>query len=132
MARGPKRVDQISVLTMAAYNLTRMRILGNSVCRRREGREMQKSEAQNAENGSKRTGKFIMRKDEVKIKQPKQYLTLRVECFSNLLKHFPDPEPYFPYAQSQQIQSTKSDSVPPISIAARPTVQTRKVNLYIH
>ena len=93
---------------------------------------MQKSEAQNAENGSKRTGKFIMRTDEVKIKHPKQYLTLRVECFSNLLKHFPDPEPYFPYAQSQQIQSTKSDSVPPISIAARPTIQTRKVNLYIH
>ena len=28
MVRGPKRVDQIFVLTMAAYNLTRMRTLG--------------------------------------------------------------------------------------------------------
>jgi hypothetical protein len=28
MARGLKRVDQIFVLTMAAYNLTRMRTLG--------------------------------------------------------------------------------------------------------
>jgi hypothetical protein len=37
MVRGLKRVDQILVLTMAAYNLTRMRTLGGqSVCRRRK------------------------------------------------------------------------------------------------
>lgn len=36
---------------------------------------MQKNEAQNAENGFKRTEKFMMRKDEVKIKHPEQGAT---------------------------------------------------------
>ena len=39
MVRYLKKVDQLFVLTMAAYNLTRMRTLKKSVCRRRRGRE---------------------------------------------------------------------------------------------
>jgi hypothetical protein len=36
---------------------------------------MRENEAQNAENGSNRTRKFMMRKDEVKIKLPEQGAT---------------------------------------------------------
>ena len=46
---------------------------------------MQKNEVQNAENGSKKTGKFMMRTDEVKIKLPEQDANVRVEYFSSLL-----------------------------------------------
>ncbi len=33
LVRGIKKVDQMFVLTMAGYNLTRLRSLGKSVCR---------------------------------------------------------------------------------------------------
>ena len=46
---------------------------------------MQKNEVQNAENGSKKTGKFMMRTDEVKIKLPEQDANVRVEYFSSLI-----------------------------------------------
>ena len=41
----------------------------------RHQQEMRENEAQNAENGSKPTGKFTMRKDEVKIKLTEQGAT---------------------------------------------------------
>ena len=44
---------------MTAYNLTRMRTLGKSVCRRHVERETWEDESQNAENGSKATKNFI-------------------------------------------------------------------------
>jgi len=43
IVRGLKRVDQVFVLTMAAYNLTRMRTLGNSAHKPREVQKIQEN-----------------------------------------------------------------------------------------
>lgn len=50
MVRGLEKVDQLFVLTMAAYNLMRIRTLEKSVCRRSNGRKTMKSEFQTAGN----------------------------------------------------------------------------------
>ena len=54
MVRGLKKVDQLFVLTMAAYNLTRMRTLEQSVCRRRRARKTMKNDLNTAGNRPKK------------------------------------------------------------------------------
>lgn len=50
MVRGLKKVCQLFVLTMAAYNLTRMRPCNKSVCRRRRGRKTMQNSLETAAN----------------------------------------------------------------------------------